>query len=373
MQQATSTTSEDVFWSHSDPADFFAPPLQADAPSADSFDTEFHNVDFDWHFQQLDNLLSTLQVAAPVIPTPSTIYSTYSSHEGTSDYSGLSDSSPTRPVIPGVYSMSSSTPTTLYSHGLSSSDYSTADLAPTHPLAHGAFNTAVSANSSHQDIAATRPVMHAVLNTTASSHQEIAPAPPAMHGVHNTSNSDIDIFFNFPPSFGSLPSSPAIRPTMEQSGYGASDLYGFSIDPVPGSQPHQQRNSHTLIIGEQPNPFRLLHPEDSMSRHRGAEEPGAPQQPAIPIPPANLLVQVTPATQTDESRPKRFPCPICSFSSDRKHNLKTHIREVHDKERPYACETCDHRFTRKHDLGRHVSMHGDQNAHRNLPAHPAQV
>jgi len=30
-------------------------------------------------------------------------------------------------------------------------------------------------------------------------------------------------------------------------------------------------NSRTTLIGEQPNPWELLHPQDVMSRHRGAE------------------------------------------------------------------------------------------------------
>ena len=29
--------------------------------------------------------------------------------------------------------------------------------------------------------------------------------------------------------------------------------------------------SRTAFIGEQPNPWELLHPQDAMSRHRGAK------------------------------------------------------------------------------------------------------
>ena len=31
-------------------------------------------------------------------------------------------------------------------------------------------------------------------------------------------------------------------------------------------------NSRTILIGEQPNPWELLHPQDMMSRHRGAKQ-----------------------------------------------------------------------------------------------------
>ena len=30
-------------------------------------------------------------------------------------------------------------------------------------------------------------------------------------------------------------------------------------------------SSRTALIGEQPNPWELLHPQDAMSRHRGAK------------------------------------------------------------------------------------------------------
>ena len=32
-------------------------------------------------------------------------------------------------------------------------------------------------------------------------------------------------------------------------------------------------SSRTALIGEQPNPWEMLHPQDAMSRHRGAEPP----------------------------------------------------------------------------------------------------
>ncbi len=32
-------------------------------------------------------------------------------------------------------------------------------------------------------------------------------------------------------------------------------------------------SSRTALIGEQPNPWELLHPQDAMSRHRGAKLP----------------------------------------------------------------------------------------------------
>ena len=31
-------------------------------------------------------------------------------------------------------------------------------------------------------------------------------------------------------------------------------------------------NSRTALIGEQPNPWELLHPQDAMNQHRGAKQ-----------------------------------------------------------------------------------------------------
>ena len=38
----------------------------------------------------------------------------------------------------------------------------------------------------------------------------------------------------------------------------------------PGSR-RSEPSSRTTLIGEQPNPWELLHPQDVMSRHRGAK------------------------------------------------------------------------------------------------------
>src|ERR1044072_6965334 len=44
-------------------------------------------------------------------------------------------------------------------------------------------------------------------------------------------------------------------------------------------------SSRTAFIGEQPNPWDLLHPQDAMSRHRGAK----PERPCELFTPISLL------------------------------------------------------------------------------------
>ena len=55
--------------------------------------------------------------------------------------------------------------------------------------------------------------------------------------------------------------------------------------------------------------------------------------------------------------PPSFQCPLCPYSSNRKDNLKTHVRR-HTGERPYPCPACDKRFTCRTGLNEHVMTHG---------------
>ena len=53
-------------------------------------------------------------------------------------------------------------------------------------------------------------------------------------------------------------------------------LLKFRTPTVDRDRPVSRRSepsSRTAFIGEQPNPWELLHPQDAMSRHRGAKPP----------------------------------------------------------------------------------------------------
>ena len=54
------------------------------------------------------------------------------------------------------------------------------------------------------------------------------------------------------------------------------DLLKYQRSQQIGDQPVSRRfepSSRTALIGEQPNPWKLLHLQDAMSRHRGAKPP----------------------------------------------------------------------------------------------------
>ena len=53
------------------------------------------------------------------------------------------------------------------------------------------------------------------------------------------------------------------------------DLLKFQRPRQIGDRTVSRRSepsSRTALIGEQPNPWELLHPQDAMSRHRGAKQ-----------------------------------------------------------------------------------------------------
>ena len=53
------------------------------------------------------------------------------------------------------------------------------------------------------------------------------------------------------------------------------DFPQVSTPTADRDQPGLRRSepsSRTTLIGEQPNPWELLHPQDVMSRHRGAKQ-----------------------------------------------------------------------------------------------------
>ena len=82
------------------------------------------------------------------------------------------------------------------------------------------------------------------------------------------------------PSVHSYPAVPLARQQLHQRYVHPGPLV-LRTDPLNSPTPTTDRdrtvsrrsepNSRTTLIGEQPNPWELLHPQDVMSRHRGAK------------------------------------------------------------------------------------------------------
>src|ERR1700684_1266929 len=67
-------------------------------------------------------------------------------------------------------------------------------------------------------------------------------------------------------------------------------------------------SSRTAFIGEQPNPWELLHPQDAMSRHRGAKPPRRCERSG------EILVSVTPTATAVVDR-SFLPASACRHAA----------------------------------------------------------
>ena len=84
------------------------------------------------------------------------------------------------------------------------------------------------------------------------------------------------------PSAHSYPAVPLARQQVHQRCVQLGPLV-LELDPLNSPTPTADRDrtvsrrsepsSRTTLIGEQPNPWDLLQPQDVMSRHRGAKQP----------------------------------------------------------------------------------------------------
>mmetsp|Transcript_2708 Transcript_2708/g.7395 ORF Transcript_2708/g.7395 Transcript_2708/m.7395 type:complete len:556 (-) Transcript_2708:897-2564(-) len=63
---------------------------------------------------------------------------------------------------------------------------------------------------------------------------------------------------------------------------------------------------------------------------------------------------------TDDRESKAYTCPECPMEFTQQSALKSHVRVVHNKERPFKCELCDSAFGHKGDLNRHHMIKHEQ-------------
>ena len=67
--------------------------------------------------------------------------------------------------------------------------------------------------------------------------------------------------------------TPEVHPIRSsRTKISSSQLFTPSVDRDQTVSQRSKPNSRTTLIGEQPNPWDLLQPQDVMSRHRGAKQ-----------------------------------------------------------------------------------------------------
>ncbi|XP_075406955.1 PR domain zinc finger protein 14 [Tenrec ecaudatus] len=61
---------------------------------------------------------------------------------------------------------------------------------------------------------------------------------------------------------------------------------------------------------------------------------------------------------------RKFPCPLCTRSFEKRDRLRIHILHVHEKHRPHKCSTCGKCFSQSSSLNKHMRIHsGDRPYH----------
>ena len=56
----------------------------------------------------------------------------------------------------------------------------------------------------------------------------------------------------------------------------------------------------------------------------------------------------------DRGKETKFICNICEFKSSSKGNLKHHVMNIHENQKPFQCEECEYKSSEKCDLKQHV-------------------
>ena len=78
-------------------------------------------------------------------------------------------------------------------------------------------------------------------------------------------------------SYPAVPITTTGRPAVCSTQSSRTRINSFQFFPPMADRDRtvsrrSEPNSRTTLIGEQPNPWELLHPQDVMSRHRGAKQ-----------------------------------------------------------------------------------------------------